>query len=188
MPDSETEVVDMLDDYADSDKSATDYDNYDVYGSGIEGDQPNSLEREVAELEAFDPEDEDEANQEFFYDYEEEGGKLMSFFGVEDNEGHHSRGVQEPAAPSFKSVLEVEADILRKVKKKKKKKRKKKRKGDDVPYFYGAIDVFKLGDDVSRSNRIPGNCERGWHTGWLCEISCFGIKTKSFEVFLGRKT
>merc|ERR1711972_389205 len=70
----------------------------------------------------------------------------------------------EPAPSSFRSVLEVEADILRKVKKKKKRKRKRKKKGEDVPYYNGAIDVFREGDDVAMSNRIPGNCDRGWHT------------------------
>merc|ERR1712048_232838 len=157
---SETDVVDMLEDYANADKNFDENDSYDMYGSGIEGDIPNSLEREVAELEAFDPEDPDEANQEFYYP-ENEYGKLMSFYGVEDNEGHHSRGVQEPAPSSFRSVLEVEADILRKVKKKKRRKRKKKKKGEDVPYYNGAIDVFRQGDDVAMSNRIPGNCDRG---------------------------
>ena len=60
---SETDIVDMLEDYANADKNFDENDSYDMYGSGIEGDIPNSLEREVAELEAFDPEDPDEVDE-----------------------------------------------------------------------------------------------------------------------------
>merc|ERR1711981_579822 len=171
---SDTDVVDMLEDYDDSDKSVEEdgYTYYETYGSGEDSDE--DMERRLEALEALDPNDEEEADQELYYS-DSHPGSIFSALGVEDNAGHFSRGVTEPGPATFVNIMDYELDLMRKVRKRKKKRRKnKKQQNNENTYHAGALTAFNKNDTFTRgTNHAPGNCERGWTAdNMMCANQC----------------